>query len=40
MHSRRDFYFDGMTDFYFDGAENRSAWAHSAHILPLVHGRR
>ncbi len=23
-------------DFYFDGAENCSAWALSAHILPLV----
>ncbi len=22
------------SDFYFDGAENGSAWAHSAHILP------
>ncbi len=27
-------------DFYFDGAENGSAWAHSAHILPLVRCRR
>ncbi len=23
-------------DFYFDGAESGSAWAHSAHILPVV----
>ncbi len=31
-----DFYFDGAQDFYFDG-ESGSAWAHSAHILSLVH---
>ncbi len=27
-------------DFYFDGTESGSAWAHSAHILPLVRCRR